>query len=399
MHAPSIRAARAGLEEAGGWLRALSLADRVERLQAALDLLADPTSRVRRDLEERHPAATGFAPETVRAGLDLALSRWRKSGLRELVDGELGVPAVVPNAPRSSAVIAAGAIPMPTIEAIVAPLVLGSTVMVRPAHRDPVTAGLVCEALDEVDPALGGCAAVCATERDDEEALAALLDADTVVASGSDASVDAIRGRVRSGTRFIGYGHRLSLAVVGPEPTAPVLGALAQDVSLWDQLGCLSPVAVYALGDPDGWARGLAEALADWASRVPRGEVPLEAAAAIQRERDGAELRRGLDEQIDLHTGRDWTVVREAHADWRGSPLHRFVRVHPVAQPSGLPAALEPVLGQLSTIGFGPGLGPAAAGLAPRSASLGTMQCPPLCWNHDGIGTLRPLLGLPPLGD
>ena len=102
---------------------------------------------------------------------------------------------------------------------------------------------------------------------------------------------------------------------------APVLEALAQDVSLWDQLGCLSPVAVYALGDPDGWARGLAEALADWASRVPRGEVPLEAAAATQRERDGAELRRGLDDQIDLHTGRDWTVVREAHADWRKRQL------------------------------------------------------------------------------
>ena len=41
------------------------------------------------------------------------------------------------------------------------------------------------------------------------------------------------------------------------------------------------------------------------------------------------------------------------------------------------------------------GLGEAVVGLAPRIAPLGSMQAPPLHWNHDGIGTLRPLVGSP----
>ena len=395
MRAPSIRAAHAGLEEAGARLRALSLDERIGRLEDVLDALSTPDSTFRRTLDERLPAATGFAAPTLREGLDQALSRWRPGAVRELVQGELGDPAVIRDAPRSTAVVAAGAIPMPTLEAMIAPLVLGSTVLIRPGHRDRVTAPSFRDALAELDRGLGASVAICETERGDEEALVALLEADAVVASGSDASVAAIRERSRPGSRFVGYGHRLSVAVVGPGPTPEAARALALDVSLWDQLGCLSPVAVFALGDAEAWARALADALEETAARLPRGELSLGPAAATQHERAEAELRLAADGRIALHTGKDWTVVCEADDEWRGSPLHRFVRVHPVEDPAALARALEPVRGILSTVGFGPGLEAMAPGLAPRSAPLGLMQTPPLHWNHDGIGTLRPLLGVP----
>ena len=398
MDAPSIRAELARLAEAGERIRAIPLDERVERLQDVLDRMAEPKSAIRDELGAELPSASGFTRETVRTGLDLALRRWRDTGLRDLVRGELGARADLREAPHSTAVVAGGAIPMPTLEAMIAPLVLGSTVVVRPARRDPVTARRFREILLQLDDALGSAVAICGTERGDDEALDALLEVGVVVASGSDSSVATIREHVNPRTRFVGYGHRLSVAVVGSEPGADELAALALDASLWDQLGCLSPLAVFALGHSDAWARGLAGALDRASSERPRGEVPLEAAAAIGRERDLAELRGAEDERIQLHAGADWTVIREADARWRSSPLHRFVRVHPVADERELAGALGPIQAQLSTVGFGRGLDAAAARLAPRSAPLGSMQTPPLHWNHDGIGTLRPLLGLLPRG-
>ena len=396
MRAPSIRATNARLEKAGARLRALSQDERIDRLDRVLGALASPGSAIRRTLEERLPEATGFAAATLREGLGLALTRWQTGGVREWVHAELGEPPVMRDAPRSTAVLGAGAIPMPTLEAMIAPLVLGSTVSIRPGHRDRITAPSFRDALRELDEGLGASVAVVETERGDEAALAAHLEADAVVVSGSDDSVAAIRERSRPGTRFIGYGHRLSVAVVGGGPSPEAARALALDVSLWDQLGCLSPRAVFALGDADSWASALAGALEEVATRLPRGEVALDAAAAIRLERSEAEVRRAADERIVLHSGADWTVVREADAIWRRSPLHRFVRLHPVEDEAGVARALEPLGAVLSTIGFAPGIEGIVAGLAPRSAPLGSMQTPPLHWNHDGIGTLRPLLGLPP---
>jgi hypothetical protein len=385
-------------EEAGRWLRSLSLDARIERIDAVLAELARSNSPLRRALETALPAATGFHPKNLGRGLALAFDSWHRAGIRPLVDRELGGTPDPERTPRSTAVIAAGAIPMPTIEAMLAPLVLGSPVSIRPAQRDQATARILVEGVSALDEMLGRCLSISEFERGDDEALAAFLAVDAVVASGSDPSIAAIRQRLTPGTRFAGYGHRLSVAIVEEPPTAEALASLALDMTLWDQLGCLSPRAVFALGDADAWAEGLAAELASQRG-APRGEVPLEAAAAFQHERASAEMRLAAGADMTLRAGAHWVVVRETDARWRPSPLHRFIRIHPVAGRGELAAALEPVREHLSTVGSCPGLADAAASFAPRSAPLGTMQAPVLAWNHDGIGTLRPLMAKSPHGD
>jgi hypothetical protein len=410
-----LREQLAGLREAGAALRRRPARATLDALAAVLDGWRDPASEWRRALETELPAATGFAPATVREGLARALAGWSGAALRSLVDAELGGIAALAGETRTAcagfdttAVILAGAIPMPTLLALVAPLVLRSPVLAKAAARDPVTPRLVARSLAETDAELARALGVVEFPGADAERTAALLEAECIVASGSDATIAALRARIPDARRLVARGHRLSLAALGPDATrGPALqraaAGLAVDVALWDQLGCLSPVAVHAVDpDPaacDRVAEALAEELAAAEQRWPRGRVDAATAAAIQAARDEAELRGAAGRRVTVLASRGtaWTVVREDAPPLRPGPLHRFVRVHPARSPEELSAALAPVGRTLAAIaleGFGPrarGVTLACAELgASRLCAPGTLQAPPLGWHAEGAGVLAP---------
>jgi hypothetical protein len=402
-----LRARLRQLRAAAAELRARPAGETLDALADVLDAWRDPASSTRVTLQAELPAATGFSPAMVREGLSRALAGWSGDALRALVDAELGgaealdgFRANVATGFDSTAVILAGAIPMPTLLALVAPLVLRSSVVAKPASRDRVTPRLVARSLAEADPALGRAIAVVEVPREDEELGAVLLEADCVVVAGSDETVASVRARARGARRVVTQGHRLSLAALGPEAArgpalAPTAEALALDVALWDQLGCLSAVSVHVVEtDP------LATALAVAEERWPRGRVPASAAAAIGAERDEAELRgaTGRPVRVFAGPGSTWTVVREDAPALRSSPLHRFVRVHPAGSTQELFAALAPVSRHLAGValaGFGAQTREVSRALATLGASRvcapGTLQTPPLAWHHEGLGVLLPL--------
>jgi hypothetical protein len=249
--------------------------------------------------------------------------------------------------------------------------------------------------------------AVVAFPGSDAERTAALLDADCVVATGSDETVAALRARVAPPRRFVGHGHRLSVACLGPEATrGSAVGAaaarLALDVALWDQLGCLSPLGVWVEGEAgaDAAAEALAAELAALEKRMPRGCIDVHAAAQIASESAQAELRAAAGARVALHAGPNgaWTVVREADASPRPAPLHRFVRVHPVVGPEELLGALSPLGPHLAGVALA-GWGGETAELARRLARLGAsrvcapgqLQAPPLAWRRESAGVLTSL--------
>jgi hypothetical protein len=280
-------------------------------------------------------------------------------------------------------------------------------VLAKTSTHDPVTAGLMAESIAATDPELGACIEVVRFSGADTESMAALLGADCVVASGSDDTIASVAARVRPPRRLIGYGHRLSVAALAADRSPDSAERLAEDVALWDQLGCLSPVAVF-VADGDGSqaeavAAELAAALAELEQRWPRGPVSPETAAAIRMQRDEAEMRAASGAPVRLHRGdgSSWTVVAEADSRIRPSPLHRFVRVHPVGGVRELLQALEPVGRHLACVGVGgfadrrPVLvsGLCHLGVS-RICPLGAMQAPPLSWCHDNQGVLLPLARL-----
>lgn len=412
--AEEVRERLAALREAGARLRRRPAHQTLAALAAVMDRWCDPASDVRRALEAQLPAATGFTPETVREGLAQGLAGFTGNALLGLVERELGPVEALDSPLRHSisgfettAVLLAGQIPMPTLLALVAPLVLRSPVLAKCGAEDPVTAPLVLRSLREVDEDLGRCAEALAFSSRDDAAVAALLEADCVVASGSDATMAAVAARVEPPRRFVPYGHRVSFAALGDDAVRgagldEAAAGLARDVASWDQLGCLSPIAVYVVsGDSaaaDRVAEALASALVDAERRWPRGELDAGARARFADERAAAELRAADGRRVAVHAGDGFCVVREEDARARPAPLFRFCRVHPVGDPDALLDALRPTRGHLAAVGvagFGddtPRLARALADLgASRVCSPGQLQAPPLAWRHDNRGVLLPL--------
>jgi len=388
--AGAVRDALAAVRAAGHRLRERDPEEILDALGDVLETWRDPDSAVRRALARELPSATGFSEAVVERGLTLALEPWTRDAFRELWRQEAGPGAT---GFGTTSVLLAGAIPMPTLLALLAPLALRSGVIARAASRDRVTARHVAASLRERDAGLADALALVEFETHDRDALDAFLGTKCVVATGSDETVAAVAHRARG--HVVSRGHRLSVAVLGETADlAAAAGSLALDVALWDQLGCLSPVALYSLGGRNRAqqaASALAAALASIEKTLPRGVVPTGAAATIAHERSDAELRSASAGEVGLHAGDHWTVVAERDDRPRSAPLHRFVRVHPVPDMPALAGALAPYSRHLAAIGCAGVELPGDYG-ASRVCALGEMQAPPLSWRQDGIGVLAPLI-------
>lgn len=415
-----VASALDALREAGSRLRARPAGEVLRLLARAFDGWSGVNSSWRSALARELPAEVGMGNSMVRAGLERGLTPYTGAALRDLVARELSTGDAGRNGNASgdrahvsgfdtTAVLLAGSLPMPTLVAVMAPLVLGSPVLVRPASRDRVTPRRVADSIAELDRGLGECVAIVDFAHDDEASARAFLAADCVVASGSDETIAAVAARVRPWQRFVGYGHRLSIAVIGDAATRDTTldhtaRELAVDIALWDQLGCLSPVAVFVTtGDEDAADRvalAVARELAATEKHWPRGKIARDTAAAIAMERSEAEMRAAAGRNVAVHASDDtaWSVVREADAELRSAPLHRFVRIHPVADVDSLCRALHPLgrhLAAVALAGFGSENARVARALtglgASRVCAPGRMQSPPLAWRHDNRGVLEPL--------
>ena len=398
MSAEEIRETLSELREAGRHLRRRHAGEVLDALGQVLELWRDPGSPPRDALAKQLPEATGFSEPVVREGLARGLEPWSRAALLALVDEELGGRAGLEQARGFdvTATVLAGSIPMPTLLSLVAPRVLRSPVLAKPASRDPVTAGLVRKSLAMVDPELADCVALVDFAREDEASRAEFLEAGCAVVSGDDDTLATFEREIAPPRRLVGHGHRVSVAALGPRAgSGPDLAraaeALALDVCLWDQEGCLSPVALYVVGDPAAARRAgeaVAEALAAAESRLPRGRLGPDALAHHAQERESAELRAAAGDAVALHAGATSCVVVEADARPRPAPLGRFVRVHPAADAPGLAEALAPLAPQLAAVGHAGFAEPPALPGAPRLCGLGELQAPPLGWRRDGHGVL-----------
>jgi hypothetical protein len=221
--------------------------------------------------------------------------------------------------------------------------------------------------------------------------------ADVVIAFGSDATMESLRARTHGRQRFIAHGHALSLLwIENPAQfSTREARACAIDVLTYDQLGCLSPQAIYVPPRSDVKALGdkLAAALEkEWRRIEAKPSRPLAVAARIVEARDVA---CGLGHRVWLpprrHLG--WTLVHDPNPAFRPSPLHGVIYLK-TANEAGLRRALAPVAGRISTLGCAGKTSSRWEKLflslgVSRFCPAGRMQFPPLTWHHDG----RPALG------
>lgn len=420
--AERVRVAIGRLEAAGPRLRARPFVERHGSVSRIVGELVATDSPWRRELVESFAATSGFSPQVVREGLDAALLAWDPRHLIASAERELAGLSAEPEsrarhtdpiegggltlAPYAWTLVwAGGTIPMPTLLSSLLPLVVGSPVLLRESTKDPITGPLLARLLADCDAELAQAFVPLALDRGDDDALDELLRAPCVVATGSDATMSALANRLRVEQRFVAYGHRVSIAVLGrslPFDRDAVARALALDVARWDQTGCLSPIAAYLVGfDPSesrAFAASCHSALAELGATHPRGTLAPADGARLAAERASARMRAASG-RAEVFEGGDSIVVLESDTEFRDAPLHRFLRIHTLAGSEALDGALTRLGAPLSSV--------ALAGLAAdersrvvstltqfgasRLTEPGRLQTPRIDWPRDGMPLFTPL--------
>lgn len=201
------------------------------------------------------------------------------------------------------------------------------------------------------------------------------LDADLVIAMGSDETIAALRSSLPARTRFVGFGHRFSVAWLTQTASAD---GIARDIAMHDTRGCMSPVAVFT---PD--ARIMAEALDRALTEIswPRGDLAPAEGARIRTDIARARILGSA------HVGPDHAIFVLPTDRFNPHAGPRTIAVHQVDSLDQVCRALTPWSQHLSTVGTDDptALQRLLATGAHRVCGPGEMQRPPLRRAHDGV--------------
>jgi len=218
--------------------------------------------------------------------------------------------------------------------------------------------------------------------------------AEAWVVFGSDVTVAEFRAKCPSHIPFQAHGHRISVAVVLEDPDLRSCALAARDVSLFEQMGCLSPQVIFVGGDAHRYAGALASEMERFALASPSPPLPLAAQAEIATARADWEFRASGDHGVEVWKGQGWTVVLEESEEFPVSPLHRFVFVKPL--PADLSFSLSRFSNHLGGLGIWPGMPANAARFVEagfsRICPVGRMQDTPFTWHSDSQQNLASLV-------
>jgi hypothetical protein len=375
---------------------------------------------------DQGPLRTGFSQATLSSGLDALFQQFTTESFRALLEQDLGHSqrvedfvaadserragrAAVVTAPELLAHFCAGNLPNPSIVSMALGLLLRSAQFVKAASGQSFLLRLFAHSLYELEPKLGACLEIAEWEGGNLDLERIIFEeADCVTANGSDETIAAIRRRLPVKTRFVGYGHKLSFSYISSGVltglnTQRLARRAASDVVAWNQTGCLSPHVIYVQNggatDAEQFAAALSTELEELEHAEPRGELPVEEAAAIASRRAIYEIRAAHSPETKQWVSQGstaWTVVFENNPMFQSSCLNRFIYVKSVRDINEVLESADKVRGKVSTVGLA-APDDVAQALAmqlarwgvTRVCPLGQMQNPPLTWRHDG----RPALG------
>lgn len=413
-------------------LRPMPVAQIIDAIDRAIARLLDRNDPYRREAETWLPVVSGYDADMVRLGLTGFFKTFRAAQLRRFVAEDFANPGVLDGfqpAPKGGAVRAfgpdllvhswAGNVPALSLWSLVCGLLVKAPSIGKLASAEPLFAGWFARLLAEVHPPLADCLAVVwwsgaggETGLGAEGAAALYAQADTVLAYGGNASLDALRRRLPVTTRFLPHGHKLGFGLVGVQALdalkAPAVARLAAwDVMRYDQQGCYSPHVFYvergAPVSPRAFADYLAAELANLQRRFARRPLELEEGAAIAKWQQTVEWRAPAGEGEDLLIGpadAPWSVAySDSLQPLAPTALYRTIAVVGV---DALDAVVPVVAAQrefLQTAGIAAGpetlyrlaglLG--AAGVT-RISAIGAMSMPEAGWHHDGRFNLLDLV-------
>ncbi len=355
---------------------------------ATVEAFSDPRSPESRALRPALGPSIGLSPGGLEAALGAILGGVGKLPARDMIRRA----GAFPKDPRKPALVfLAGNLPALAVQPLLPALALRRPVLLKSPSSEPRFTPAFVAALARRLPAAANAMAVLRWEGGDVRIEAPLLaGAGKVLAYGDSDSIADLRSR--SPAPVLGYGPRISLAVLGagidPETVAE---GLARDIALFDQRGCLSIHGIFTLGDPEALARALEVALEELAARWPPGPARLEDQAAARQEIETAHLQGLRVFELPLGHG---AVLIDPEARLKISPGLRIVRIFPVADLETLPQRLAPWQDRLQGVAMANAdslLSALKALGASRIAPPGKLQHPDAAWHNGGISPLEAL--------
>jgi hypothetical protein len=220
--------------------------------------------------------------------------------------------------------------------------------------------------------------------------------AEVIIVFGSDETIRHFAAQIQPHQRFIPHGNKISFGLVLNEFDDALVERAAQDVFLFDQLGCLSPQSYFVAHRSKEFAHRVARALDRLTASSP--PTPLrgpEIAAKLRVNREEWKYRAATEQNAavwESPNSLEWTVIHSISP--ASTPLYRTLFVHPITE--DLFDSLASIRPYLSTVGLDR-MEPAGVTLALRLGAqrvcpIGAMQNPPLTWHQDGSPSLSSLV-------
>lgn len=425
MDALAARVRRASAQH----LKTMRVSEIITVIDRAIARLLDRDDPYRQQAERFLPVVSGYDHDMVRLGLTAFFKTFRAPQLHRFVAEDFANPMLLDGfqpTPKGGAVRAfgpdllvhswAGNVPALALWSMVCGLLVKAGNIGKLPSAEPLFAGWFAQLLAEVHPPLADCLAVVWWRgAGDDGASALYTQADTVIAYGGNASLDAIRRRLPVTTRFLPHGHKLGVGLVSAAALdtlkAPAHARLAAwDVMRYDQQGCYSPHVFYVerggAVSPRAFADYLAGELANLHRRFPRRTLELDDAAAVAKWQQAVEWKlpaAGASEGQDILIGGPASAWHVAYSDQlqalAPTALQRSIQVIGVdtldevmpviaaqrqfLQTAGVAAAPEELYRLADRLG--------TAGIT-RISALGAMSAPEAGWHHDGRFNLLDLV-------
>lgn len=432
-------AARAAALEA---VPVLELADTLGR---AGERIADPGHPLHAAALEALVSETGLSRPQASWTLRGMARDWSPVALRQLLERELPdpvaldhfVPAPLPEWPgrrrrarvvgRAGGVgvhIGSGNVPGVSLTSLIRGCLVKAPVLLKPGMGDRATSQFFMQALrhlaavdgDPVAAAIVEATAVISWRGGQEPELesALLSDAGHVVVYGDDLTIERVRARLGASVPFVGYPHRIGVAVLAGAPDDKLARGVAEAVAAFDQRGCVSLQQAFCLGpfdEAERWGERVAGQLARIDRERPPGIRSPQESSSVHQMRTTLELRELGGEPVRLWSAQDsgWTVILDTPDAPAQLCAGRTLRIVPCETVADLERSLRGFGGRIQVAGIArsaienPGEATtdtntrtifealAAAG-AGRIVQIGRMPFPGPGWMHDGQGALMRLL-------
>ena len=369
----------------------------------------------------RYASQLGYSPQMIAWGFQHMASHWTEAEFRRLCEGELPqisdayrlVDGHLPlearcrivgwHAPKKLLLVTASTVPSAAFQDMMLFLMMPLHVTLRPSSNQRMFFEEVKQIVSDVLPEFGARLSIGEAARDELSRRKLCEDKDWVCVSGSDETIRLYEATVAAlpeagRPKCMMHGHRVSaVCISGDEREAwdeSMIERMALDVSVWDQVGCLSPKCLFIESSQEvgvALARRLAAALDGVAVQLPGTGMDMHMRAALNNalmmaQLDGAQV-------VSAPKNRDYLVVYPENS--RAMPLlfPRCLSIYPVSN------AGEAAVQTLSP------RGQALCSIYPEKGRErlekagfnyfcmpGQMQDPPLYWRHDGMGTWAPLI-------